>query len=148
MKLFDSFKRRSGKDRRKRNKAAPNMDKRSGKERRSGVDRREIPRLSLHTSCPTSFKYKGLFRQGVMVNLSAKGAKFRMLESKVTLDFDIGQELELDILTPFGASSFKGVVIWTDMVKGYFTWGVLISEMPQNLNDPLQSLLESPFQEP
>lgn len=145
MNLFNNFKRRSDNDRRKRKKAKPKKDKRSGRERRSGLDRREIPRLTLHTSCPTSFKYKGLFRQGVMINLSAKGAKFRMLEPKATLDFDMGQELELDILTPYGASSFKGVVVWTDMVKGHFTWGVLISEMPQDLNDPLQNLLESAF---
>jgi hypothetical protein len=109
------------------------------------MERRTSQRVPLTTSCLTSFACSGTLFTAIMLDLSEKGARFRLNENGVQCNLDKGEEIAYEVNTPYGISLCKGKVAWTSDHDGVFEWGIEFTGMSGSTEDPLRSLMDSEF---
>lgn len=107
-----------------------------------GGDRRTTQEERQTEFCPTVARVSGTEYSALMTDLSEQGAQFRLGSTDKSIPVNIGDQIELDIRTPFGKSSVKGTIMWVDR-SFYFSWGVKFIDLPGDKNDPLRSLMDS-----
>jgi PilZ domain len=110
-----------------------------------GQDRRRVERTGLATSCISTFLHKNLRHSAIMLDVSEHGAKFAIEKPSDHVELEMGDELELEIITPYGVSTCKGVVAWSLHSEEYYTWGIEFTNLSSDSRDPLRCLMESPF---
>jgi len=110
-----------------------------------GEEKRRTPRIPLTTFCPVSFDYKSHNYSAMMVDLSEKGARFRLSEYNQVCPVEVSDEISFDIKTPYGPSQCKGQVVWAQRLDDHFTFGVKFTEVPTDKDDPLLCLMDSTF---
>ena len=82
--------------------------------------------------------------------------KWRMHGGAVTLarhlaesghepDLIVGEEITLDMNTPFGQSVCSGRIVWTNRVGAFYIWGLEYTQIADDPQDPLQKLIEESF---
>jgi len=111
----------------------------------TGPEKRSIPRIPLTTFCPAFFAHGGQEYRALMIDLSEKGARFRLEEYDQTCDFTIGEEVRFTIKTPYGESICTGAVVWARHLDEHHTWGVKFTELPTDEKDPLICFMDSTF---
>lgn len=107
-----------------------------GSERRSTSEERQTE------FCPTKARVGESEYSALMIDLSEQGAQFRLGSTDDAIPLSIGDEIDLDIKTPFGHSLVKGKVMWVDR-SFYFSWGVKFLNLSTNADEPLRSLMDS-----
>jgi hypothetical protein len=110
-----------------------------------GPERRSVQRAKMVTFCPSHFDYGGRQYEALMVDLSEKGAGFRMEHEEESLHMVPGEELSFTIRTPYGPSECAGRLVWMERREQHTTWGVSFTRLPEDSNDPLRALMDSPF---
>jgi hypothetical protein len=110
-----------------------------------GMERRTSQRVPLTTSCLTSFAHHGVLFSGVMLDLSEKGARFRLNENAGVCSFEKNEEIAFEISTPYGLSLCRGKVAWTTQQDEFFEWGIEFTGLSEKAKDPLRCLMDSEF---
>jgi hypothetical protein len=80
-----------------------------------------------------------------MVNLSQTGAGFRIGANIQEFFLALDEELTYKIETPYGDTTCKAKTIWAKKTNTGYEWGAKFTQRPQSEDDPLSSLLASPF---
>lgn len=80
-----------------------------------------------------------------MLDVSEHGAKFAIEKPSDHVELKEDEELALEIITPYGVSTCKGVVVWSRHSEEYYTWGIEFTLLSSDSKDPLRCLMESPF---
>ena len=108
-------------------------------------ERRSVHRRNLTTFCRTEFEYQGRSMRALMVNATAMGAQF--LVDEFNEDFALSAEdlLRVDIQTGYGHAPRTGRIIWARPRDGSYFFAIEFQDPPQNEDDPLVALLDSPF---
>ena len=111
--------------------------------RRAGSesDRRVAPRTELTILCTTAFAINEEEKRAILLDLSSSGARFGTAAAMGTLSLSRGQVLDFSLLTPFGTTTCRGRVVWTEESDVLYTWGVQFTERPQTDEEPLRCLL-------
>jgi hypothetical protein len=110
-----------------------------------GKDRRRVERTGLATSCISNFTHKNIRHSAIMLDVSEHGAKFAIEKPSDHVELEKGDELTLEIITPYGVSTCKGLVAWSLHSEEYYTWGMEFTNLSSDSRDPLRCLMESPF---
>ncbi len=114
-------------------------------DKQSGVERRRSPRVELVTFCPVTFDHDGKTYEALMADVSELGAQMIIHSHHENPDLDIDEELHYTIRTPYGDTGCSGKTVWiTDHDEG-LSWGIAFTTFPENADDPLRNLLDSPF---
>jgi hypothetical protein len=95
--------------------------------------------------CPTTLEFGGKQYRALMKNLSTSGAGFETTVNGNYPPVNRGDELTLDIKTPYGSSKVRGVVRWAQQVQGHRRWGLEFTAIPVNEQDPIRCLIDSPM---
>ena len=110
-----------------------------------GSERRQAPRLVLHTFCPSEFAYRGQKYRALMMEISSNGARMRLDEYTDFCPLDAGIQLSFEVHTPYGVGMCSGTVIWLNHQHEHLTFGVQFSRLSDDPNDPLVALMDSTF---
>jgi hypothetical protein len=108
-------------------------------------DKRRSERTHLTTSCHSEFSFAGKEHIATMIDLSEHGARFIMEKPSDHTEFNMGDDLALSVITPYGKSQCMGRVVWSSHREEYYTWGIEFTRLSENPRDPLRCLIESPF---
>ena len=93
--------------------------------------------------CPVFLKHNGKIVAGYLLDISREGAKIRSAGQQKEPGFGSHDELELDIKTPYGISSCKGKVQWSEEADNGYRWGVQFTEISKQPSDPIRCLIDS-----
>jgi len=110
-----------------------------------GKDRRRVERMGLATSCISNFVFNNMRHSAIMDDVSEHGAKFAIEKPSDHVKLEKGDELALEIITPYGVSTCTGIVAWSLHSEEYYTWGMEFTNLSTDSRDPLRCLMESPF---
>jgi ribose 5-phosphate isomerase B len=104
-------------------------------------DRRSEQEARMAEACPSTIEWEGVKLSGLMMDLSARGAQFR-IQGKADLGkFLLDDTVECRVKTPYGVSACKGTVKWVDTASR--TIGVSVTDMSRDKSDPLRLLQDS-----
>ena len=101
--------------------------------------------MPITTACTAAFAYHGIAFSAVMLDLSELGAKFRLNECVHPCELRMGDELSIEVITPYGTALCAGTIAWTQHSDELYEWGVCFTRLSPNPNDPLRSLMDSDF---
>jgi ribose 5-phosphate isomerase B len=104
-------------------------------------DRRGRQEARLSEACPTAVIFGGQKYAAIMTDLSAEGAQFRLNATNKKPVFKTGDEIALEIKTPYGTSSCGGRIMWIE-TSFYPSWGIKFTKLSNDKKDPLRSLME------
>jgi hypothetical protein len=107
--------------------------------------RRRDPKTRSLEFCPAWLELPDGQRRLYMVDLSARGAKFRNPVAGWPLAVHPDQELDISIKTPYGRSHCTARVNWTESDENGETLGVTFTGLSSALDDPLRLLIDSPI---
>ena len=110
-----------------------------------GEERRSVKRTPLTTFCPAEFAFEGRKYKAMMIDLSEKGARFRMEEYSQHCDLNVGDEVQFEVRTPYGVSLCTGGIVWAKHIDEHFTWGIRFTKVSSDEKDPLRCFMESVF---
>jgi hypothetical protein len=105
------------------------------------AERRVAPRTELTILCTTSFSINEQEKRAILLDLSRSGARFGTAAAVGTLSLSPGQVLDFNLVTPFGTTTCRGKVMWTETADVLYTWGVQFTDPPQGDAEPLKVLL-------
>jgi hypothetical protein len=111
----------------------------------AGPERRTIDRVPLSVSYQAAFAFQSTEFSCVMLDLSHRGARFRLDECTRKCALESGLEMTIEIITPYGKSMCTGRIAWTKHIDEFFEWGFEFSRLSSDEKDPLRSLMESEF---
>lgn len=89
----------------------------------------------------TTFVLDGVNYSATMLDLSEKGAQFKLEETKPPPIFTLDDEIEFAVRTPYGPSTCKGTAKWISRDSRSF--GVRFTQVSDDPEDPLRLLLDS-----
>ncbi|MBD3318067.1 MAG: hypothetical protein GF344_19980 [Chitinivibrionales bacterium] len=107
--------------------------------------RRRDPKTRSLEFCPAWLELPEGNRQLYMVDLSAKGARFRNPLAGHPLPVRPEQEVAVTVKTPYGRSRCIGKVSWTEQDENGEMLGIAFTEPPNEADDPLRMLINSPI---
>jgi len=93
--------------------------------------------------CPTTFDAGGAYGSGTMTELSSYGAQFTIKNEKELETILNGSEVSMHVKTPYGSSTLKGVLRWTNLYEDFVKCGVEFTRIPEDRNDPVRCMMES-----
>lgn len=111
----------------------------------SGAERRRDPRIDLKTFCPTSFIYRGLVCEAMMVELSSSGARLQLTSRGGSSKPFPGSTIRAEVKTPYGPSRFEARVVWGQSQQEQYLCGIQFTSLSQDTSDPLRAFMDSVF---
>lgn len=109
------------------------------------MERRTSQRVPLSTSCLVSFAHGGVLFSAVMMDLSERGARFRLNENAGQCSLEKNEEIACEITTAYGLSLCRGKVAWISRQDEFLEWGIEFTGLSEKATDPLRSLMDSEF---
>jgi hypothetical protein len=96
--------------------------------------------------CPAWVVRDGEKRTALLEDLTEKGARF-WSDDPHCFTVSVGDELTVDVKTPYGMSHCKGTVTWAECAreKNGSGWGVSFTELSDDPKDPLRLMIDSGF---
>ena len=95
--------------------------------------------------CPVSFKHHGQSCHAIMQDLSNGGAQLVAFNSHEYPSLTLGDQLAMNVRTPYGESAVKGNVRWIGEKNGHFNWGVEFTSLATDAKDPIRCMMDSPW---
>lgn len=92
-------------------------------------------------NCPSRLNSDGRRYKALMMDLSERGAQFRVQEDGDLAELMVDDPIECSVKTAYGTAKCTGVVKWVDLQSG--TIGVVFSDMEKDEAEPLRTLLDS-----
>ena len=92
-------------------------------------------------TCPSRLTSMGKRYKALMLDLSGRGAQFRVQEDGELSELMADDEVSCSVKTPYGTAQCDGVVKWVDLQSG--TVGVVFSDMDGDKAEPLRALYDS-----
>lgn len=105
-------------------------------------ERRRWPRYRENIFSPATFTYREKKYTGFMVDFSKEGAGFKIYGINEELEIPLGNSIEYEINTQFGARNCRGTTAWFNRDGNGYTWGIEYEEKPTKEDDPLYKMMK------
>ncbi|MBD3241840.1 MAG: hypothetical protein GF331_14725 [Chitinivibrionales bacterium] len=110
-----------------------------------GHERRRSSAAHHKESAPATFALGEHSYNALMVDLSETGAQFQMEAHEEHSPLRKGAEITYTVKTPFGRGSFVGITRWTERRDDHLHWGVEITSVSDDPQDPLRAAMDTAF---
>jgi len=80
-----------------------------------------------------------------MLNVSEYGAGFSIDDPSHDPGLVVGDQLSIEVLTPYGSGSCRGEVIWARKLLGRASWGIKFTAVSDDPEDAFRALIDAPF---
>lgn len=103
--------------------------------------KRRVKRIALSIFCAAVFNHKGKKQKALMQDVSERGAKFGIELRTDTQEMRTGDELSLQLSTPYGESSCKGKARWVSKTEQHLSFGIEFTEFAEDEKNRLRRFI-------